>query len=81
MPAGEATDPRRHVPFAFVATIIAVTAIMALAQLVAMGTLPDLAASTTPLADASLLFMGAAGALLISAGSVVSMTGNNVGGS
>jgi amino acid transporter len=79
VPAGEATNPRRHVPFAFVATIVAVTAIMALAQMVAIGTLPDLAEATTPLADASLLFMGAAGALLISAGSVVAMTGNNVG--
>ena len=79
VPAGEATDPHRHVPFAFVATIMAVTAIMALAQIVAMGTLPNLVASTTPLADASLLFMGAAGALLVSAGSVVSMTGHNVG--
>ena len=58
VPAGEAADPRRHVPFAFVTTIVAVTAIMALAQLVAMGTLPDLPTSTTPLADASLLFMG-----------------------
>ena len=80
VPAGEATNPRRHVPFAFVATIIAVTAILALVQVVAIGTLPRLAATTTPLADASLLFMGAAGALLISAGAVVSMTGNNVGG-
>jgi len=44
-----------------------------------MGTLPDLAMSTTPLADASLLFMGSAGALLISAGAVISMTGNNMG--
>ena len=79
VPAGEAIDPRRHVPFAFIATIIAVTAIMTLAQIVAMGTLPGLPASRTPLADASLLFMGAAGALLISAGSAVSMTGNNMG--
>jgi APA family basic amino acid/polyamine antiporter len=69
----------RHVPFALVWTIIAVTAIMALAQVVAIGTLPNLAAARTPLADASLLFMGAAGALLISAGSVISMTGNNMG--
>lgn len=79
IPAGEAIDPRRHVPFAFVATILAVTVVMTLAQIVAMGTLPDLARSTTPLADASLLFMGGAGALLISAGSVISMTGNNMG--
>jgi APA family basic amino acid/polyamine antiporter len=79
VPAGEASNPRRHLPFAFVATILAVTAIMTLAQLVALGTLPDLQTSKTPLADASLLFMGAAGALLISAGSIVSMTGNNLG--
>jgi amino acid transporter len=79
VPAGEAADPRHHLPFAFVTTIVAVTAIMALAQVVALGTLPNLAASPTPLADASLLFMGAGGALLISAGSVVSMAGNNMG--
>jgi amino acid transporter len=79
VPAGEATDPRRHVPFAFVTTIVAVTVIMTMAQIVAIGTLPELPSSKTPLADASLLFLGAAGALLISAGSVVSMTGNNLG--
>ncbi len=79
VPAGEASDPRRHLPFAFVATIVIVTAVMTLAQIVAMGTLPDLAASKTPLADASLLFMGGAGALMIGIGSVVSMTGNNAG--
>ncbi|MBI3049613.1 MAG: amino acid permease [Acidobacteria bacterium] len=79
VPAGEATDPRRHVPFAFVATIAAVTAVMTLAHLVAMGALPELAASSTPLADASAVVMGAAGALLISAGSVVSMAGNSFG--
>ena len=79
VPAGEAIDPRRHVPFAFVATIAGVTAVMTLAQIVALGTLPDLPASKTPLADASRLFMGASGALVISLGSLVSMTGNNLG--
>src|SRR5688500_10447172 len=79
VPAGEAANPRAHLPFAFVATIIAVTAIMTLAQVVAIGTLPNLTASKTPLADASSLFAGATGALLMSAGAVVSMTGNNLG--
>ncbi len=79
VPAGEAADPRRHLPFAFVTTLVAVTAIMTLAQIVAIGTLPGLVASKTPLADASLLFIGAAGALIISAGSVASMMGNNLG--
>lgn len=79
VPAGEATSPRRHVPFAFVATIVAVTAVMTLAHVVAMGTLPGLAASSTPLADASAVFMGAGGALLLSVGAVVSMAGNSFG--
>ena len=79
VPAGEAHDPRKHLPFAFVATIVAVTAVFTLAQVVAMGTLPNLTLSKTPLADASLLLVGAGGALLMSAGSVMSMTGNNLG--
>jgi basic amino acid/polyamine antiporter, APA family len=62
-------------------TIIGVTAIMMFAQIVAMGTLPDLSRSATPLADASFRFMGATGALIMSAGAVISMTGNNVGAS
>jgi amino acid transporter len=79
VPAGEASDPRRHIPFALVMTIVVTTIVMTLAQVVSMGTLPNLAESETPLADASKSFMGAAGALLISIGSVLSMTGNNAG--
>jgi amino acid transporter len=78
-PAGEALDPRRHVPFALVTTILAVMTIMTLAQIVAQGVLPDLAPHTTPIADAAAVFLGSAGALLVGAGSVVSMTGNNAG--
>ncbi len=79
VPAGESTNPRKHLPFAFVATILIVTAVITMADIVALGTLPDLVSSKTPLADASMLFVGAAGALVISGGSVVSMTGNNLG--
>ncbi|MBP1596393.1 MAG: yhdG 2 [Acidobacteria bacterium] len=79
VPAGEASDPRRHIPFALIMTIATVTVVMTLTQWVAAGTLPNLAASRTPLADASFLFMGSAGALLIGVGSVISMTGNNAG--
>jgi amino acid transporter len=79
VPAGEARSPQRQVPFALLATIAIVTLVMTLAQVVAMGTLPNLAASNTPLADAAFLFIGAGGALLIGIGSVVSMTGNIAG--
>lgn len=79
VPAGEATNPRQHIPFAFVTTILLVTTIFVLAQVVAMSVLPDVAASQRPLAEGSAIMMGALGALMISAGSVVSMTGNNAG--
>jgi len=79
VPAGEASSPRREVPFALIMTIVVVTIVMTLAQVVAIGTLPNLEASNTPLADAAFLFLGAGGALLIGLGSVVSMTGNIAG--
>ncbi len=79
VPAGEATEPRKHIPFAFITTMLLVTAIFILAQVVAMSVLPDVAVSQRPIADASALMFGAAGALMISIGSVVSMTGNNAG--
>ena len=52
---------------------------MCLTSLVATGVLPDPAATRTPLADGALIFMGAAGAAMISIGAVVSMAGNNMG--
>jgi len=78
-PAGEAIDPRRHVPFALVTTIIVVIGVFTLAQIVAQGVLPDLVPHSTPIADAAAVFLGSAGALLVGAGSVVSMMGNNAG--
>lgn len=79
VPAGEAVDPRRDVPFAIVATVIGATAIMTLAQIVTQGVLPDVAVHSTPMADAAAAFLGAGGALLIGVGSVISMSGNNAG--
>ena len=79
VPAGESTDPRRHVPFALVTTVVVVGAVTVLCQLVAVGTLDNLAASTTPLADAAAAIMGGPGALLIGIGAIVSMTGNLAG--
>jgi amino acid transporter len=79
VPAGEARDPRTAVPFALIMTIAIVTVVMILVQIVALGTLPGLATSSTPLADAAVLFMGGAGAALLTAGAVISTTGNNMG--
>jgi APA family basic amino acid/polyamine antiporter len=47
-----------------------------LIQLVCVGTLPELAQSTKPLADAGTRFLGTAGGTIISAGAIISITGN-----
>jgi amino acid transporter len=74
--AGEAANPRRDVPFAFVMTLLVVVAVMTLAAVTATGLLPDLAATRTPIADASTVVMGAFGGLLVSVGSSLAMAGN-----
>jgi APA family basic amino acid/polyamine antiporter len=79
VPAGEAKDPRRGVPFALLMTIVIVAIILTLVQIAALGTLPGLAQSKTPLTEASARVMGAAGAALITFGAVMSTTGNNMG--
>jgi len=47
-----------------------------LIQVVCIGTLPGLATSQRPLADAAVRFLGTGGAILITAGMVVSLAGN-----
>ena len=76
---GETKDPRRAIPFALVMTIVIVAAVTLLTQIVAFGTLPDVERSRTPLADSAAMFLGAAGALMITIGAVFSTTGNNMG--
>lgn len=80
VPAGEARDPRRDFPFALFVGLGVVTAIYILAQTVAIGTLPQLASSERPLADAAVNFIGPMGAAIISIGAIISISGNlNVG--
>ncbi|HET8674647.1 MAG TPA: amino acid permease, partial [Blastocatellia bacterium] len=76
IPAGETRDPQRSIPFALLTTIGIVTVVYVLIQVVCIGTLPELASSSRPLADASSRFLGAWGGYLISAGAIVSMAGN-----
>ncbi len=75
IPAGETNEPRRHLPVALLIAIAVVAAVYVLIQLVCIGTLPDLATSQRPLADAASRVMGPAGAAVIVAGALVSVTG------
>ena len=73
--AGEVRDARRSVPFAVVLSVGTVAILYALIQLVCVATLPDLAGSERPLADAAAMFVGAWGALAISVGAIISCLG------
>jgi amino acid transporter len=78
-PAGEYRNPRRDLPFALIVQLAIVTGLYTLVQLVAIGTVPDLGVSKTPLADAGRILMGTAGALLLTIGAAVSVLGTNNG--
>lgn len=76
-PAGEFKNPKRDVPFALLIQIGIVTAIYTLVQLVAIGTIPNLGESPTPLADAGRILMGPVGGFILTLGAVLSVLGTN----
>lgn len=76
IPGGEVRNPGRDMPRALLTSIGFVAVFYFLIQVVAIGTLPGLADSSRPLADAGQTFLGAAGGAIISAGALVSILGN-----
>ena len=76
-PAGEFRNPRRDVPFALLVTIAVVTALYTSIQIVALGTVPDLGHSATPLADSAGLLFGPFGVWLLTVGAAISILGTN----
>jgi amino acid transporter len=73
--AGETRDPRRHAPAALFVAMVVVVVFYVSIQVVCIGTLPGLADSKRPLADAARLFLGAGGAVFITVGALVSAIG------
>jgi basic amino acid/polyamine antiporter, APA family len=76
IPAGEVRDPQRNLPRALIIAIVVVAVSYIMIQVVCVGTLPGLAQSQKPLADAGSHFLGTAGGAVISAGAIISITGN-----
>ncbi|MEO8125461.1 MAG: amino acid permease, partial [Bryobacteraceae bacterium] len=76
IPSGEIRDPQRDIPMALLTGIALIAVIYLLVQVVCIGTLPELASSQRPLADAASRFLGRAGASIISAGVVISIAAN-----
>jgi APA family basic amino acid/polyamine antiporter len=67
-------------PFALLTALGIVAVLFILIQIVAIGTLPELAKSDKPLADSAGVFMGAFGAAFITVGAIISILGNLNGG-
>lgn len=65
IPSGEVQQPQRTVPLALLVSIGTVAVLFMAVQVVCIGTLPDLAHSERPLADAAGQFIGPAGAVFI----------------
>jgi amino acid transporter len=79
VPAGEFRNPRRDLPGALLVGTLAIAAIYVLAQLGAMSALPDLSTTATPIADAAAVLVGSIGAVIVTLGALLSMTGTNSG--
>ena len=73
--SGEIRQPQRVIPFALVMALSASVVLFLLIQVVCIGTLPQLAESERPLADASYSFLGALGPAMISAGALIGIFG------
>ncbi|HEY0349375.1 MAG TPA: amino acid permease [Pyrinomonadaceae bacterium] len=73
--SGEIRQPQRVIPLALIVALTASVVMFLLIQVVCIGTLPNLANSERPLAEASRTFLGVAGPPIISAGALVGIFG------
>jgi len=80
IPAGETKNPEKAMPFALITALIFCAVLFIIIQIVAIGTLPGLADSKTPLADAAAGFLGSFGGAFIAIGALISVLGNLNGG-
>jgi basic amino acid/polyamine antiporter, APA family len=73
--SGEIKNPEKNLPFALLIASLIIALIYMLIQVVCIGTLPGLAGSEKPLAEAAGLFLGKPGANFIAIGALISVTG------
>jgi amino acid transporter len=75
IPAGEASNPRRDLPFALLTGTAIATLLYIAIQAVSIGAVPNLASSERPLADVGARLFGNVGAAFIAVGALVSILG------
>lgn len=73
--SGEVKNPKKNLPFALLLASLIIVILYILIQIVSIGTLPALASSEKPLAEAAGLFMGKTGATIIAVGALFSIIG------
>lgn len=73
--SGEVKNPEKNLPFALLLAAVIIASIYMLVQIVSIGTLPSLASTDKPLAEAAGLFMGKPGAIIIALGAIFSVAG------
>lgn len=80
--AGDMQNPKKNVPIAIIVTIAVASVIYVLTQAVAIGTLgPELAKSSSPVAESAKTFIGSFGSILVTLGTLVSIGGINIAAS
>jgi amino acid transporter len=72
---GEMKNPIKNIPSSMIITVAFAAIFYILIQFTAIGTLPDLASSAKPLADAAGIFMGPVGGIFITIGATISILG------
>lgn len=78
--SGETKEPGKTIPFGLIVGLVIVAVFYIFIQIVSIGTLPGLATSERPIADAATVFLGSSGAAFITIGALISIFGNlNVG--
>ena len=79
VPAGEAKRPERDMPLGLLFGLAVVTVLYMLIQLVSQAAIPNLAATKTPLLDASAALFGSSGAVILMIGVAASVVANLIG--
>jgi amino acid transporter len=80
VPAGETADPRRTIPRALIATILATAALYFLVQLSYVAVMEPGEGGDAPMVAFGSALMGPAGAVLLTAAAIFSLLGNISGG-
>lgn len=80
--AEDMENPEKNIPKAIITVMIIVSIFYLLIQTVSIGILgPDLGLTNTPVADASSVFLGKGGGILVTAGTLISIGGINMASS